>query len=241
MRKFQNLESLPKDYGYGIDSRVVEYPWVLSRISPSAGNILDAGSTLNFEEILEYKVFKNKKIIIVNLNPESDCFWQKGISYVFGDIRNLPFKDDCFDEIICISTLEHVGMNNALYTKNSEYREERTSDYEKALLELKRVLKKDGRLFLTVPFGKYQNFGWFQQFDLKLVNRILEVFEPKECEVNYYKYTKNGWNISHEPACRDCQCFDAFKTKYFNKHSTLDFDKDMAASSRAVACLKIIK
>lgn len=242
MRRFKNFEFLPEGYGYALDSRVVEYPWVLSRIPALDGDeLLDAGSTLNFKEILESDALKNKKITIVNLNPEDDCFWQKGISYVFTDIRGLPFRDNYFDYIICISTIEHVGMDNILYTKNPEYREEKVFDFEKAVLELKRVLKKESKLFITVPFGKYQNFGWFQQFDSKLISRVLEIFQPKDSQIHYYKYTKEGWNISDEQSCKDSECFDIHKTKYFDKKSSLDFDPDFAASSRAVACIKFIK
>lgn len=244
MKNFKSRENLPKKYGYALDERVVEYPWVLSRISLFNNlnpNLLDAGSVLNFKEILEHESLKNKKITIVNLNPESNCFWQKGISYLFADIRELPLKDDCFDLITCISTLEHIGMDNVLYTRDSKYREEKIFDFEKAILELKRVLKKGGRLFITVPFGKYQNFGWFQQFDLKLVNRILEVFKPEKKQVDYYKYTKEDWNISDETSCRDCEHFDIYRTKYFDKKSFLGFDSDYAAASRAVACLGLIK
>jgi ubiquinone/menaquinone biosynthesis C-methylase UbiE len=45
---------------------------------------------------------------------------QNNISYVYGDLRNTILKDQCFDEIVCISTLEHIGMDNTmLYTKDS--------------------------------------------------------------------------------------------------------------------------
>ena len=176
MKKFKDVEVLPENYGYALDERVVEYPWVLSRIPASNGkNLLDAGSALNFKEILEFSTLKNKKITIVNLYPESNFFGQMGISYLFEDIRNLCFKDSYFNLITCISTLEHIGMDNTIYTKDSKYKEEKLFDFEKAVLELKRVLKPGGKILITVPFGKYQNFGRFQQFDSNLIKRVLEV------------------------------------------------------------------
>jgi len=36
------------------------------------------------------------------------------------------------------------------------------------------VLKPGGSLFLTVPFGIYRHFGTFQQFDRKLLSRVVE-------------------------------------------------------------------
>jgi len=133
MVRFKNSEFLPKNYGIGLDERIIEYPWVLSRIPSKNGILLDVGSSLNFKEILTCKFLKDKLITILNLNPEKQCFWQKGIwqkgiSYVFADVRGLPFQNDYFDYITCISVLEHVGMNNFLYTKNPSHKEENLFD-----------------------------------------------------------------------------------------------------------------
>jgi SAM-dependent methyltransferase len=233
IKRFENSESLPEGYGFSLDERVVEYPWFLSRISALEGKLLDAGSALNFKEILGSAALKNKKITIINLNPEPNCFWQKGISYIYGDIRETLFKDNYFDHITCISTLEHIGMDNIIYSKDLKYREGKIFDFEKAILELKRVLKTGGSLFITVPFGKYQNFGRFHQFDSKLVSRILEIFGPERYFINYYKYTKKGWNISDEASCAD--------SEYFDIYTAQKMSPDCAAASRAVACLKLIK
>lgn len=243
MERFRKAERLPFKYGYALDERVVEYPWTLSRI-PAAENarLLDAGSSLNFKEIVSYTALQNKKMTIVTLYPEQHCFWKDSISYLFADIRKLPFRDNWFDYIICISTLEHVGMDNTIfYTKDAAYREEKRFDFEKALLELRRVVKKGGKLFITVPFGKYQNVGRFQQFDADLLSRVIDVFGPTDYQVSYYRYTKDGWNIADEQSCKDEERFDIRKTKYVDKTSSRGFDADLAPASRAVACIVMIK
>jgi hypothetical protein len=43
---------------------------------------------------------------------------------------------------------------------------------------MRRVLKPGGRLILSVPFGVYQNWGFFQQFDSDLLERAAEVSVP---------------------------------------------------------------
>lgn len=227
MKKFKNSEPLPKGYGASLDERVIEYPWAISKIPFEKGNFMDAGSALNIKAILECPIFSNKKITILNLNPEPNCFWQKGISYVFEDIRQLPYKDNFFDFITCLSTLEHIGMDNMLYTGDPRYKEEKIFDFEKAILELKRVLKNGSKILITVPFGRYQNFGWFQQFDSKLIKRVLEVFQSSNQKIDYYKYEKEGWNISDEISCQTSQYFRA-----------PNFD---SGTARAVACLELIK
>ncbi len=242
LKKFGNNSELPRFYGKNIDERIIEYPWVISNLPRGERVLLDAGSALNFVEILNHKKLNNKQIIIVNLGPEANCFWDKKISYLFTDLRELPFSDNHFDIVTCISTLEHIGMDNTMiYTDNHKYRENKSKDYLKVILELKRVLKSNGILFLTVPFGRYQNFQFFQQFNQEMVDKILRVFGGKRQFISYYKYSNNGWNISKSEDCKDVEYFDIWRTKYRDKKSRKDYDPDFAAAARAVVCLKLVK
>ena len=65
-----------------------------------------------------------------------------GCGYIFiqADCHDLPFEDKSFDLVMSLGVLEHA------------------SDYEKAITEMKRVLKPDGYLFLFMgptPLWKY--------------------------------------------------------------------------------------
>ena len=222
MGKFKNSEFLPKKYGFNLDERAVEYPWVLSRIPQGGKGLLDAGSALNFREILDSPCLKNKEITIAGLVPEKECFSQANLFYVFGDMRNLSFENGYFDYIVCISTLEHIGMDNILYAKNAKYRENKPADFKEVIFEFKRVLKKGGSLYITVPFGKHQNHNWFQQFDSIRIGQILKSFSPEKIQISYYKYYKDGWNISNENDCRNAEYL-------------------MGISAQAVACLELVK
>src|SRR6266576_4374690 len=48
---FTSGAQLPDGYGVGFDERVVEYPWLLTR--KFGGRVLDAGSALNHEHLLD--------------------------------------------------------------------------------------------------------------------------------------------------------------------------------------------
>ena len=50
------------------------------------------------------------------------------------DVTNLQFASDSFDIVLCISVLEHV------------------KDYQKAISEIHRVLKKGGDVIIVTPF-----------------------------------------------------------------------------------------
>lgn len=226
---FNNTHSLPDNYGYGVDERVVEYPWVIANLPDGSASMLDAGSAFNFETILTHPKLKNKKITIVNLNPEANCFWRRGVSYLFEDIRKLPFADNSFDIIVCISTLEHIGMDNTeIYTADSRYKENKVEDYLIAATELKRVLKPGGNLFITVPFGKYQNLGFFQQFNSGMLDKVVKIFQG-QAGVYFYKYLSSGWQLSSQEDCNTAE--------YIGKKG-----KDSSvAGAIAVACINLIK
>ena len=77
------------------------------------------------------------------------------------DVRRLPYADRAFALALCVSTLEHVGLNNTRYAPLAEAD---PGDVE-ALAELARVLVPGGRLLVTVPIGQRENHGWFHQYD----------------------------------------------------------------------------
>jgi SAM-dependent methyltransferase len=71
---------------------------------------------------------------------------------VFYDGKNIPFEDECFDSVICFEVLEHVF------------------NPEEILIELNRILKKNGSGIISVPFcwneheipfdyARYSSFG----------------------------------------------------------------------------------
>jgi len=115
---------LPAGYGLGIDERCIEYPWLLTHLNDESRRILDAGSTLNHDFILDHALFRQKFIHIFTLAPEGNCFWHKRISYLFGDLRDIPIRDGYYDTIACISTLEHVGFDNTYFSESQVHREQ---------------------------------------------------------------------------------------------------------------------
>lgn len=238
---FKEGKPLPANYGEKLDERVVEYPWFISRVGEGGGRILDAGSSINHLFMLEHPDICKKELTIMTLEPESKCYWNRRISYQYSDIRKMPFKDGYFDEVVSISTLEHVGMDNSLYSDNEAYIERRREDYIEAISEIKRVLKSGGYAYITVPYGKYTNFGWYQQFNAEMIDKLINAFAPSSLEETYYCYTNDGWSNCDKKAAKDYEGFNIHDTKYFNPDSKKDYDPDNAACSRAIAALKMKK
>ena len=157
-------------------------------------------------------------------------------------MRNLFFKDEWFSEIACISTIEHIGMDNTMYAEDLNIaKRSDPGEFVLAVRELKRVLKPGGVLYITFPFGRYENHGWFQQFDAALVDTLFEAFGPSDYKENIFQYHPDGWRRSDRKESADCEFFDVHESKYRNPQSTIEYPADYPAGERAVACIELVK
>jgi len=242
LETFRAGEPLPPGWGVGIDERCVELPWALSHLRPGPERLLDAGSSLNHAYVLDFPAFQGKSLHIVTLAPERNCFYDRGVSYLYCDLRDLPVRDGYYDLIMCISTLEHVGCDNSMYTRDAVHREKRLDDFRSAMAELRRVLKPGGALLLTVPFGVYRFFGWLQQFDDRLLQAAIEAFGPcTMVHTTFYRYSVAGWQLGTAQSCADVEYVEWLGQAYGRLPTPVPVEPDLAAGARAVACVRLVK
>lgn len=228
---FREQQPLPPRFGVSFDERVVEVPWLMAQ--SLHGRMLDAGSTLNQAHILDRLLSRIDRLHVVTLVPEPEAFTDRGVSYVYSDLRDLPYRDRYFDAIACISTLEHVGMDNRVYGSTTP----RSSDPEReaalALSELVRVLAPAGRLFLTVPYGASEDHGWFRQYDRRGAEILQDAPGLSLRDTRVFRYSVEGWQISNLEA--------AESSSYRDYHADPSPVADLAAAARAVLCLSFIR
>jgi hypothetical protein len=174
--------------GHNLDERIIEFPLAFEIGNLySSGKILDAGGALNIDYL--WKNFDPPVSKITHFTQSSDkqtpFFLKDFFSYVFGDLRKTDFQDETFDRILCISTLEHIGMDNSRYGGATEQDSEA---YKPVIIELLRILKKGGSMLLTFPYGKPENRGWFRIFSLTEVQTIIDLVKRCSHEERYYYY-----------------------------------------------------
>ena len=135
------------------DERALEIPWCLARYGGER-RVLDVGYA-NAEPAYAagLAALGVPELTGVDLAEAS----VPGLRAVVADVRDLPFPDGAFDLALCLSTLEHVGRDTAVYAVDAP--REDAGD-EAALRELRRVLEPEGRLLLSVPTGVADDQGW---------------------------------------------------------------------------------
>lgn len=226
--RFRRLAPLPAGYGVGLDERVVEFPWLLSRAW--GARVLDAGSVLNHPHVLDAFLPRIGKLTITTLVTERETFQERGVRYFSADLRDLPVDDGAYDLVVCGSTLEHVGMDNSRYGAAGASAPDPLADQRAALHELVRVTAPGGRVLLTVPYGRREDHGWLLQFDALSLSQVLDGLPA---EVDYYGYRASGWQRSSPVALRGAGYRDA--------HVDASPAPDAAAAARGVACVTITK
>lgn len=221
---------LPPGYGIGFDERVVEYPWLFGH--RLAGHVLDAGSTFNHGHILDRALPVIDDLTIVTLEPEAWAFPARRVSYVFADMRELPFVAGHFDMAVSISTLEHIGMDNTIYGATDQRVHDPEPEVAQAAAEMRRVVVPGGRILFTVPFGRAEDHGWLRQFDARALERLVADFGGRErATITFFRYGRLGWQRS--------SIADAAGARYRDYTNDPSPASDGAAAARAVACIAI--
>jgi SAM-dependent methyltransferase len=169
-------------FGYRT-SRTVEYDFIMKNIPSKTRKILDVGST---GSLLPLKLAK-LGFDVYSIDSRDYYERHPSLTFVKGDILRSFFPDDFFDVVVCVSTIEHIGLG--------AYSDPRYENGDKlAMKEFARVLKEGGTLLLTTPFsGNYKVLPWMDSYE-RIYNygRLQSLFEGWEIQLEEYYIPKRA-------------------------------------------------
>lgn len=168
----------------GITSeRLVEYEFVARNLvsSKKQAAILDIGSGSSLLAKAIGELGKGKWQVFRIDIAESNCDARM-------DARMTGFRKEVFSQVICISTIEHIGIGI------SSGEEDDDGDL-KTVKEILRILKKGGSAIISVPYGKIKKLN-YRVYDRHALSRLVAV-DNEEFSVaakkEFYCYDAGKW------------------------------------------------
>lgn len=182
--------------------RVVEIPWVLSRLRRGE-QVLDIGYAHGSDTSLAAMLrilgdgYHGIDLAVLPI---------PGTRLAGADMCRLPFRRASFDTVTCVSTLEHIGRDNSSYGLAPSA--VGSDADQQALTEGARVLRKHGRLLVTVPFGTFEDHGWFVQYDERRWRALVGATPLRTVEEQVFALAPAGWRPAAPADVASCRYGD---------------------------------
>jgi 2-polyprenyl-3-methyl-5-hydroxy-6-metoxy-1,4-benzoquinol methylase len=172
---FEGKAKSHRDMNYLEDLKVIE------KIKPK-GNFLDIGTNVGF--FLRHTLGRNWNVTGIDPSPSLSEMARKyfGLNVKTCYLNEAGFEDEYFDVVTMTDVFEHIP------------------EPKKLLLDIKKVLKKDGILFIKVPNGKYNMLKlWLAKMTGK--EKDYDIFDSYEHVTHFTHFTlkkileESGFNL----------------------------------------------
>lgn len=170
--------------------------WAFKTLSKnSIVELVDIGSNLSFIAFAS----SVSKIKCIDIRPHKIIL--ENVDFAIGNITNLPFENESINNISSLSVIEHIGLGR--YGDEIDL-----FGMEKSAMEFTRVLKKNGNLIISFPFGKKNiiEFNAHRICNFEYINQLFKNYNIKnETFIFKSKYnSRDEFKQSGEPDCIAC-------------------------------------
>ena len=188
-RAFTELAELRRSLADAASERSVEIPWVLAQYRGES-RVLEVGYA-NAEDRYIHALEALDLPFLVGLDLACDATDRSSaFARVQGDVRAAVFAQESFDLILMISTIEHIGRDNSIYGLDGD-RPGNRPDID-AIGRLAGWLAPQGRLLLSVPFGRFEDHGWLINYDAAHLESLIDASGLEVVSKIFYEY-RGGW------------------------------------------------
>jgi len=166
-----------------VNERIVETPFIFSHISSTRQKILDVGACESPVALMCASLGHS----VTALDTRPYPFSHTNIRPHIADIASFK-PGPVFDTVICLSTLEHIGIG--VYGNQASSRADTA-----AVKSMYHALRPGGQLLLTTPVSQQaQEYPEYRIYSSAQLNRLLKVF--KSVKILYgVKNSSQQWNV----------------------------------------------
>jgi SAM-dependent methyltransferase len=174
-----------------LHSRCVEYPFAATQVD-GKGVILDVGTAKADPAWVTWLAGSSAVVHATDVDPPR--FPASGIHFHRADVRALPLGDATVDLVLAVSVIEHIGLSVALV--DGPRPAVSTDGHLEAFVELLRVVRPQGRIVLTFPFGRQAGLilgGSARAFNESSLDAYRRLAVPLRLDYYEYQHAGGGW------------------------------------------------
>lgn len=146
--------------------QIIEYSFIIQKLdSMKRGKVLDVGCTARVNYLPAALAWLGWEVWGIDLRGFK--FRHPNFHFVSGDLRNTNFPDNFFDVVYAAFTLQHLGLSGRYGVT-----EEDPEGDVKAVREIARILRPNGILLCTLPYGR----------EAKIVKPLHRIYDKSSLE-----------------------------------------------------------
>jgi len=164
-------------YELHVNERILEHPFVhrvLDQV-PSGSRVLEFGCT-NSRLSIE---LASRGLLVTGVDLRPYSLTHPNFTFYQGDFFELDFPEAPFDVVVAVSAVEHVGLGAYGEDMRRENSDRRVLD------AFYHLLRPEGQLVVTVPFGRQKITPRYRIYDMQALGALLQDYEIDRQE--YYR------------------------------------------------------
>ena len=173
------------------EDRNIEYSWVVANLPEGTERALDFGCGTSYLALTAAQ--RGAKTTAIDLTPIHWFYIHPNLNFIQKDIFDSGFAPETFDLIINCSTVEHIGIVGRYGIRKSHP----GGDIE-AMAEMRKLLKPEGKMLLTIPIGQDIIFPPLHRvYGKRRLPKLLDGYIVKK-EEYWIKNDKNQWILTEK-------------------------------------------